>query len=140
MKGFADDLTVISPNKEQHKITLAVVVRKCKDLGLQIRADKCVSMVFNGHSMVDSTFDVGDGVTKNIREQPTKFLGCVVASSPKASKTHAGNSSLKISRKSFRILTIIKYEESINYGFINDTSLRPFVPSCQLTHPCYIYL
>ena len=90
VKGFADDLTVISPNKEQHKITLAVLVRKCKDLGLQIRADKCVSMVFNGHSMVDSTFDVGDGVTKNIREQPTKFLGCVVASSPKASKTHAG--------------------------------------------------
>lgn len=80
MKLFADDLTVISSSKQQHEATLANVDRKCKDLGLQIRADKCVSMAFNGHSMINSTFSVGDGATMSINDQATKFLGCVLAS------------------------------------------------------------
>ena len=34
------------------------------------------SFVFNGHSMVNSTFNVGDGATKNILcRSPNKILG-----------------------------------------------------------------
>ena len=40
--------------------------------------------------MVNSTFNVGDGATKNILDHPTKFLGCVQASSPKVTRSCAG--------------------------------------------------
>ena len=53
--------------------------------------------------MVNSTFNVGDGATKNILDHPTKFLGCVLASSPKVTRSCAGkllleNFSQKLSR------------------------------------------
>ena len=51
VKGFADDLTVLSSSKGEHEDTLSDVNNKCKDIGLEIRADKCVSMVFDGHEV-----------------------------------------------------------------------------------------
>ena len=48
VKGFADDLTVLSSSKTEHENTLSDVNQKCNDICLEIRADKCVSMVFDG--------------------------------------------------------------------------------------------
>ena len=73
VKGFADDLTVFSSSKEEHESTLSDVDSKCKDLDLTIRADKCVSMVFDGNEE-KATFRVGDGVTRNITDGATTFL------------------------------------------------------------------
>ena len=90
VKGFADDLTVFSSSKEEHESTLSDVDSKCKDLDLTIRADKCVSMVFDGNEVKKkATFRVGDGVTRNITDGATKFLGSVLAAS-QGTKTQAG--------------------------------------------------
>ena len=91
VKGFADDLTVFSSSKEEHESTLSDVDSKCKDLDLTIRADKCVSMVFDGNEVKKkATFRVGDGVTRNITDGATKFLGSVLAASQQGTKTQAG--------------------------------------------------
>ena len=48
MKGFADDLTVLASSKQEHELTLSDVDGKCTDLDLEIRANKCVSIVSDG--------------------------------------------------------------------------------------------
>jgi len=44
VKGFADDLTIFSSSEEEHKATLSEVNFKCKDICLEIRADKCACL------------------------------------------------------------------------------------------------
>ena len=91
VKGFADDLTVLSSSKGEHEDTLSDVNNKCKDIGLEIRADKCVSMVFDGHEVKKKiAFKVGSGLTRNITDGATKFLGSTFATSSQATKKQAG--------------------------------------------------
>ena len=91
MKGFADDLTVLSSSKTEHENTLSDVNQKCNDICLEIRADKCVSMVFDGCEVKrKTTFKLGEGLTRSVTDGSTKCLGSLFAISPQATRKEAG--------------------------------------------------
>ena len=48
VKGFADDLAIVSQHEHDHASVLCTVSKKCSDIDLEIRPDKCVSVVYNG--------------------------------------------------------------------------------------------
>ena len=62
----------------------------CRDLGLEIRPDKCVSYCFNGEKPLPRTdFNLREGKTRNISSGPTKFLGETIGLSSTLSKRAA---------------------------------------------------
>ena len=96
MKGFVDDITIISANCSEHQEILSFTDVRCREVNLCIRPQKCFSMVFDGKSVAKySSFDVGDGQTTSIREHPTTFMGSTVCHSPQWSKRAASESFLK---------------------------------------------
>ena len=96
MKGFVDDITIISANRSEHQEILSFTDGRCREVYLCIRPDKCFSVVFDGKSVAkNSSFDVGGGQTASIREHPTTFLGSTVCHSLQSSKRSASESFLK---------------------------------------------
>jgi len=94
VKGFADDLTVISKDIKSHQRVLSSLVLKASDICLEFQPPKCISLNFNGHRMVSSTvFSMADGKTINIcNVNCTKFLGRTIGISPTiARKTASTN-------------------------------------------------
>ena len=85
VKGFADDLTVISSDKHSHKQAHSEINEKCTGLDLHIRSDKCVSLSFDGRKF-DQNFKVAlnEGTTRNISESGVRFLGRLLMGAPKA--------------------------------------------------------
>ena len=76
VKGYCDDLTLISSSCSEHAETLAVLDRRCHDLDLRLKPQKCISLAFNGKQVDRNvTFPLSAGNTRNIVNQPTKFLG-----------------------------------------------------------------
>ena len=76
VKGFADDLTIISSSSTDHSEALKAISNSCQDLDPTLKPPKCVSLVFDGKKMIKSaTFQVSSGSTRNIISGPTKFLG-----------------------------------------------------------------
>ena len=76
VKGFADDLTVISRSLSSRQRVLETVVTKCMALDLHVRPNKCLSILYNGKKWLDdSSVQLLPGRTNSIRTAPTKFLG-----------------------------------------------------------------
>jgi len=77
VKGFADDLTVISSDVDSHQVVQSSLVLKAGDICFEFQPVKCVSLHFNGHCVVSSTqFSISTGSTVNICNiNCTKFLG-----------------------------------------------------------------
>ena len=48
VKGFADDLTIISLHEHDYVSVFRTVSKKCSNIDLELRLDKCVSVVYNG--------------------------------------------------------------------------------------------
>jgi len=87
VKAYADDLTVISQSAADHQLTLTDIDNKCQDIGLQIRPDKCVSIVLQGKKVLNRTFVLhNNNTTKSIKDAPSKFLGQTIASSNSAAR------------------------------------------------------
>ena len=62
VKGFADDLTIISQCECEHASALLSGSEKCSDIDLQIHPDKCVSVVYSGSKFKKScSFPIGGG-------------------------------------------------------------------------------
>jgi hypothetical protein len=55
VKGFADDLTVISRSLSSHQRVLVSTVSKCMDLDLHVRPDKYISILYNGNKLIDDS-------------------------------------------------------------------------------------
>ena len=88
--GYADDTTILSKSPEEHQQALIEIDNKCSDLGLEIRPDKCVSLIFNGRSMnKQRTFKIHQGHTRNISSTPTKFLGQTIGITIASTRVHA---------------------------------------------------
>ena len=67
MKGFAEDLTVISSNVDSHQVVLKSLVLKAEDICFEFQPVKCESLHFNGRRVVPSTlFSMNTGNTVNI--------------------------------------------------------------------------
>ena len=88
VKAFADDLTIINIDQQVHKQALSEIDKKCADLDLHIRPDKCITFSFNG-SKEDKAFTVSlqEGATRNISKDGAKFLGKILMGTPSSSCT-----------------------------------------------------
>ena len=77
----------------------------CRDLGLEIRPDKCVSYCFDGEKPLPRTdFNLREGKTRNISSGPSKFLGETISLSPTLSKRAATK---KLTKKLYDTLSAI---------------------------------
>ena len=90
IKGFADDLTVLSTTFCDHWLALEKIESCCSDLDLEFRPDKCVTFCYNLREMVkEAKASLSEGNTRNIAPNPVKFLGCFLGVSPQASQKGA---------------------------------------------------
>ena len=102
MLGYCDDITMLSSSPDAHQASLSDVDRKCTDLGLQVRPDKCVSYIFDDKKTHNrTTFNLQQGTTHNIISAPTKFLGQTIGANTQTTKSL---STKKISEKVYRAL------------------------------------
>ena len=75
VKGFADDLTIISQYEQDHASVLRTVSKKCSDIDLEIRPDKCLSVVYNGSKVKKTySFPIEEGHTRNLSGDAASFL------------------------------------------------------------------
>ena len=80
VKGFADDLTVISSNVDLHQVVLKSLVLKAGDICFEFQSVKCVSLHFNGRRVVSTTqFSMNTGNTNICSINCTKFLGKAIS-------------------------------------------------------------
>ena len=62
VKGFADDMTVISPNISAHSSALKIIDQKASSLDLKLKPEKCVSFLYDGKDIDKrSTFSLSHG-------------------------------------------------------------------------------
>ena len=81
-KAFADDLTLISKDIREHQHILTQLDKSCADLDLHLKAQKCISYVFDGKDVQrDKVFQLAAGKTTNLSTKPTKFLGKIIGHS-----------------------------------------------------------
>ena len=84
VKGYADDLTVISSNIEHHRLSLNIISQRAD---LTLKPEKCISITFDGEKIdKKSTIPIGNDFTRNIAESPWNVLGHLIADSPSQSK------------------------------------------------------
>ena len=84
VKGYADDLTVISSNIEHHHLSLNIISQRASELDLTLKPEKCI---FDGEKIdKTSTIPIGNDFTRNIVESPWKVLGHLITDSPSQSK------------------------------------------------------
>ena len=81
VKGYADDLTIITSSCSDHQEVLSQINKRCSDVCLTIRRDKSFSLVIGSCKKDKSVFKVADGMTDDIKNSPTTFMGSVVGSS-----------------------------------------------------------
>ena len=93
IKGFADNLTLISSNKKDHRNALFRIDLCASDLDLAIRADKCYTLSLKSLKQ-DKEFSVAlvSGKTTPICKAGTKFLGRYIACTPKSNTTLCNDS------------------------------------------------
>ena len=81
-KAFADDLTLISKDIQEHQHILTQLDQSCAELDLHLKPQKCISYVFNGKEVKrDKVFQLTAGKTTNLSTKPTKFLGKTIGHS-----------------------------------------------------------
>ena len=81
VKGYADDLSIISDSFDEHVKTVENIDQNLREIDLVIRPDKCATLQFIGKKVLDQCVDLIDGETRSILGKDTKFLGATVASS-----------------------------------------------------------
>ena len=91
-KAFADDLTIISSSIHSHQAVLDITTQRCMEIDLQIRPDKCTSILFDGKKLLtNSSMPLPCGKTRDIRSAPTKFLGGFIAHNRKTARLAASD-------------------------------------------------
>ena len=73
VKGYADDLTVISSNPQDHQEVFTSINNRCNEICLTIRPDKFFSVVFDGRRF---SLKVVGGHTNRLKA--TTFLGSTI--------------------------------------------------------------
>ena len=87
VKGFADDMTVISPNILAHSSALKIIDQKASSLDLILKPEKCVSFLYDGKDIDKrSTFSLSHGYIRNISVAPWDVLGHILTVSPTGSR------------------------------------------------------
>lgn len=82
VKGYADDLTILSSSLVELEDAVSHVDGHCKEVCLCIQPDKCYSLHFDGKETREKfTISVNEGTICNIKDNPTSFLGTIVSHS-----------------------------------------------------------
>ena len=89
VKGYADDVTIISNDIDAHVSVLQTVDQRASDLDLSFKPAKCVSYLFNGIKHLQKGVPLSKGTTRSITEGGTKFLGKLIDVSLSATKKAA---------------------------------------------------
>ena len=89
VKGYADDVTLISSNFDVHVVVLQSVDQRASDLDLSFKPVKCVSYLFDGKKCLQKGIPLSKGVTRSITEGGTKFLGKLINVSLSVTKRSA---------------------------------------------------
>ena len=98
LKGYADDVTLISCDIDVHKSVLQTIDLRAADLDLTFKPSKCISFLFDGSRIVPKGLPLSKGTTSSITEGQTKFLGKLIDVSLSATKKAAA-------RRMIRLLT-----------------------------------
>ena len=67
VKGYADDLTIITSSCSDHQEVLSQIDKRCSDVCLTIRPDKCLSLVIGSCKNNKTVFKVADVMTNDIK-------------------------------------------------------------------------
>ena len=78
LKGYADDVTLISCDIDVHKSVLQTIDLKAADLDLTFKPSKCISFLFDGSKVAPRSLPLSKGTTRPITEGQTKFLGKLI--------------------------------------------------------------
>ena len=68
VKGYADDVTLVSDNFDVHVSVLQTVDRRACDLDLSFKPVKCVLYLFDGSKCLQKGIVLSKGVTRSITE------------------------------------------------------------------------
>ena len=90
LKGYADDVTLISTDLTIHTSVLQSINKKAADLDLSFKPVKCVSYLFDGLKIIPQGISLSKGATRSIVEGETKFLGKIIDVSISVTKKVAG--------------------------------------------------
>ena len=101
VKGFTNDIMIISSSVKDHSAVLQDISKGCSDLHLALKPSKCVFLV---EFDKQATFLVCLGRTRNTSSGQTKFLGHLVDIQDSASLR--GEYKLRISRLFFSLCTM----------------------------------
>ena len=86
LKGYADDVTLLSCDIDVHKSVLQMIYLRAADLDLTFKPSKCISFLFDGSRIVPKGLPLSKGTTSSITEGQTKFLGKLIDVSLSATK------------------------------------------------------
>jgi len=75
LKGYADDVTLISCHVDVHKSVLQAIYLKAADLDLYFQPAKCI---FDGCKVIPQGLPLFQGTTRPITEGHTKFLSKLI--------------------------------------------------------------
>jgi len=89
VKGYADDVTVISNDFDIHVSVLQTVDQRAGDLNLSFKPAKCVSYLFDGVKHLRKGIPLSKNATRSITEGDIKFLGKLINVSLCATKKAA---------------------------------------------------
>ena len=90
VKAFANDLTIITADRNEHQEILPLLMIVAEKWTFVFDLITCFSMVFDGKSVSKkSSFEVGNGQTTNISDHLTAFLGSTACHNLKSTKRTA---------------------------------------------------
>ena len=75
LKGYADDVTLLSIDIDVHMSVLKSLDLRAADLDLCFKPSKCVSFLFDGSKILPQGIPLSKGSTRSITAGQTKFLG-----------------------------------------------------------------
>jgi len=78
VKGYADDVTLISSNFDVHVTVLQSFDQRASDLDLSFKHVKCVSYLFDGSKCLQQGMPFSKGVTRSITEGGRKAYQCFI--------------------------------------------------------------
>ena len=85
VKGFADDITVISSSISAHTSALQEIDQRASRLDLVLKVQKCLSYLM-GKVLTKKTVALSSGSTYNISEAPWKVVEHLIATTPTGSR------------------------------------------------------
>ena len=131
VKGYADDVTLISNEFGTHVSVLQAVDQRAGDLDLSFKPQKCVSYMFDGSKHLQKGIPLSKGTTHSITEGGTKLLGKLIDVSLSATKKAANK------RMNTRLSQLLTVADALSIcGEYKLWIYQNYIPSLLRFHLC----